>query len=317
MYKKPRIVFMGTPAFAAAILADILAANIDVACVVTTPDKPAGRGQKMHQSAVKLLAESQNLQILQPEKLRDPSFIASLESLKADIFVVVAFRMLPEMVWRIPPKGTFNLHASLLPNYRGAAPINWAIINGETQTGVTTFLINEDIDTGAILLQKEVTIAANETAGTLHDKLLKPGGELVVETINRLINNNIKPIPQPIVKIVKSAPKIFKDNCRIDWQWPGMQIERHIRGLSPYPGAFAFLADQSENQQVKIGDAAFIEGNENHQIGAFLVHDKKLIAATRDGLLQIKSLQPQGKRMMSAVDFLNGLKQQPNELKWI
>ena len=236
---KLRIVFMGTPEFAVSILDAIVKSNHDVVGVVTVADKPAGRGQQLRESAVKIFAIDHDLPILQPEKLKDEQFLSDLKAFNADIFVVVAFRMLPEVVWAMPPKGTFNLHASLLPKYRGAAPINWAIMNGETETGVTTFFINQIIDTGSILAQEKISITENMTAGELHDQLMNVGAKLTVETLDKIESNSIQAIPQDeeLAKILPHAPKIFKADCEIQWNQDATIIHNKIRGLSPYPAA--------------------------------------------------------------------------------
>src|SRR5690606_27214075 len=236
-----RIIFMGTPEFAVTSLAALLDAGNDIVAVVTAPDKPAGRGRKLHQSAVKEYALTMGLPVLQPEKLRNPNFLAELRALQADLQVVVAFRMLPEVVWDMPPHGTVNLHASLLPHYRGAAPINHAIINGESKSGVTTFLLQHEIDTGHMLFQEEVGIDENDDAGVLHDKLMNKGAELLVKTIQAISENNTNPIPQNSVKpaeVLQTAPKIFKEDCKINWEDNTDKIYNLIRGLSPYPAAF-------------------------------------------------------------------------------
>jgi methionyl-tRNA formyltransferase len=238
-----RIIFMGTPDFAVASLKALIEAGEEVVAVVTGPDKPAGRGQKLHESAVKKFAVSQNIPVLQPVKLRAPEFLAELKSYNADLQVVVAFRMLPELVWNMPEKGTINVHASLLPNYRGAAPINHAIINGEKKSGVTTFLLQHEIDTGNILFSTEVEILDNDNAGDLHDKLMLAGAELLIRTVNAIKKNDIHPIPQDSIdtESLKHAPKIFKEDCLINWENDSVKIYNLIRGLSPYPTAFTHI----------------------------------------------------------------------------
>lgn len=308
MSKKLRVVFMGTPPFAVAILDQIQKAGHEVVYVVTVPDKPAGRGRQLRMSAVKEYALQHALPVLQPEKLRDEVFVSELKAADADVFVVVAFRMLPEVVWRIPKIGTFNLHASLLPDYRGAAPINWTIINGEQKTGVTTFFINEQIDTGAILMQEEVDIATDETAGSLHDKLMKTGAALVVKTLAGLANNTLVAQQQPLNGEFKPAPKIFKEDCQLDWHKPGKQIEQHIRGLSPYPGAFTVIEEGEITGVVKIGGGKFIAQRQNQNPGKMWVEGKQIFVSVLDGVLEIQELQPEGKRMMKAPDFINGLR---------
>ncbi|MCK4921234.1 MAG: methionyl-tRNA formyltransferase, partial [Bacteroidales bacterium] len=242
---KPRIIYMGTPEFAIPPLAALLDEGYDVVGVITAPDKPAGRGKKLKSPAVKIFAEENGLKVFQPEKLKDPEFIQSIKDLKPDIQVIVAFRMLPELVWSLPKSGTFNLHASLLPQYRGAAPINWAIINGEKATGLTTFFIDEKIDTGEVLLQKSVEIGENETAGELHNRMTKTGASLVLETVRAIIENNIQSRKQDTFidedSELKPAPKIFKEDCRIIWDQPAIKIHNLIRGLSPYPAAYCIM----------------------------------------------------------------------------
>lgn len=301
------IVYMGTPDFAVLPLEKIHNSQHNILAVVTAPDKPAGRGRKLRKSAVKEYAEANGLPVLQPEKLRSPQFIEELVRLQPDLIVVVAFRMLPEMVWRIPKIGTFNLHASLLPQYRGAAPINWAIINGEKESGVTTFFINDQIDTGSILMQRSTQIEPDETAGTLHDKLMHLGADLVLETINRLAEENIESQPQDENVKLTPAPKIFKDDCRIDWQKPGAQIEQLIRGLSPYPGAFTVIESGELSGQLKIQHAKYVSGAAQQKAGTLEIVEKEIHIHVVDGYLNIIQLQPQGKRKMSAQDVINGI----------
>ncbi len=301
------IVYMGTPDFAVLPLDRIDHSNHNILAVVTAPDKPAGRGRKLRKSAVKEYAETNNLPVLQPEKLRDPHFVEELTRLQPDLIVVVAFRMLPEMVWRIPKIGTFNLHASLLPQYRGAAPINWAVINGERETGVTTFFINEQIDTGSILLQAKQAIEVGETAGTLHDKLMQLGANLVLETVNRLAEGKLESTPQEESTALKPAPKIFKDDCRIDWHKPGAQIEQLVRGLSPYPGAFTMIHSGELAGQLKILEAKFVSAKHAQSLGSLEIRDKEIHIYVKDGYLNVSQLQPQGKRKMGARDLINGV----------
>ena len=303
---KLNVVYMGTPEFAVAPLQAILEKGHQVSAVVTVPDKPAGRGRKLRSSAVKEFAAEHGLKVLQPEKLRDESFITELTNLSADVFVVVAFRMLPAAVWQIPKLGTFNLHASLLPQYRGAAPINWAVINGEKKSGVTTFLIDDKIDTGSILMQKEIALSRDETAGSLHDKLMIIGAELVVETLNGLANKTIQPKVQETGEL-KPAPKIFKEDCKIDWNLPGDKIESFIRGLSPYPAAYTEIKSAEVNGQFKITQAKFIAENSNADFPQMKIEGKELFVQLKDGKLQLGQIQPQGKRSMSAKDFVNGI----------
>ncbi|MHC1702281.1 MAG: methionyl-tRNA formyltransferase [Tenuifilaceae bacterium] len=314
MRKDVRVVYMGTPYIAVEPLKAIIEAGFNVVGVVTVPDKPAGRGQKLHQSPVKLFALDNNLHLLQPEKLKDPVFVEELNSLKPDIAVVVAFRMLPEIVWTIPKLGTFNLHASLLPQYRGAAPINWAIINGETKSGVTTFLIDKEIDTGNIIFQKEVSIESNETAGDLHDKLMLAGSMLVVETIDTLSEKNFKPIPQKSFiqedQTLKPAPKIFRETCKIDWTKPINEIHNLIRGLSPYPGAWSEMEFTDDSiTQVKVLKSAISENTNNTEIGSIITDGKTSFEVTcGNGSISIIELQVAGKRPMKTSEMLNGLR---------
>lgn len=305
---KPRIVFMGTPDFAVTSLDAIVSDGYDVAAVVTVPDKQSGRGLKVNQSPVKEYAVEHRLPLLQPEKLRDPSFLEALATLHADLFVVVAFRMLPQSVWAMPPLGTFNLHASLLPDYRGAAPINWAIINGETETGVTTFLLNENIDEGNILLQRRCPIGDNDNAGTIHDRLAEMGAHMVVETIQRLADGNIKPTPQPTPAIVKGAPKIFKQDCAINWGKNGSDIHNFVRGLSPYPAATTTMTDTKGNiVSMKIFDTQFEASDHPAPLGAIVSDLKKTLKIrVKHGFIKILSLQISGKKKISTDEFLRG-----------
>lgn len=309
-----KVVYMGTPDFAVEPLRRILEAGFNVVGVVTVPDKPAGRGQKLRTSAVKDFAVEKGLRVMQPEKLKNPDFVDDLRFLQADVFVVVAFRMLPEVVWKMPPWGTFNLHASLLPQYRGAAPINWAVINGEKESGVTTFLIDEKIDTGNILLQERMPLDPHETAGSLHDKLMTVGGGLVVETLAKLGNKEISPKQQDEPEHLKSAPKIFKEDCRIDWHKPGEEIEALIRGLSPYPAAFTAVQSEAFTGQMKITKAVFEKG-ECHVNVSMTIENKRLFVLLKDGRLQLNEIQPQGKRKMAASDFLNGIRNKETSFK--
>ena len=300
-----RIIFMGTPDFAVASLKALLEVGENVVAVVTAPDKPAGRGQKLQQSAVKFFAEAHNLPVLQPEKLRDPNFIETLKSYNADLQVVVAFRMLPEIVWNMPPMGTINVHASLLPQYRGAAPINHAIINGEKESGVTTFLLQHEIDTGNILLASKVDINDNDTAGILHDNLMVAGADTLIKTINGLRDKTITPIPQAefTEEELKHAPKIFKEDCLIDWDNSTDKIFNLIRGLSPYPTAFTHL----NNKFLKIFEAE--KQIVNHQLppGEFQTDEKSFLKfATNDGFINLKVIQIEGKKRMEINEFLKG-----------
>jgi methionyl-tRNA formyltransferase len=311
---QPSIIYMGTPEFAVAPLKALLEEGFNISAVITAPDKPAGRGKKMKGSAVKEFALSCGLKVLQPEKLKDPSFLDLLHSLKPDLQVVVAFRMLPEQIWSLPPLGTFNLHASLLPQYRGAAPINHVIMNGEKETGVTTFFIDEKIDTGKILFQEKVDIPEYYTAGDLHDKLMVYGAKLVVKTVKAIISKNWKETPQDAL-IDKSvtlhpAPKIFKEDCQIKWELGGYQIQNFIRGLSPSPSATTCLkGTDGSSLNLKIFNAVFI--SESHKLtpGSIIIPDKKkLFVAVKDGYISIGSLQLAGKSQVDTTSFLNGFK---------
>lgn len=306
-FRDLKIIFLGTPEFAVASLDALVKAGANIVAVVTAPDKPAGRGMQVQSSAVKTYALAHNLRILQPEKLKAPSFIEELKSFHADLQVVVAFRMLPEAVWNMPPMGTINVHASLLPQYRGAAPINWAIINGEKETGVTTFKLKHEIDTGDILLQRSVTIEAGDTAGAVHDKLMNTGAALLVETVEGLASGTVKEQPQSLVSALglKHAPKIFKDDTRIDWHQPVRKINDFIRGLSPYPAAFTALGDK----QLKIYSAHVTETNHEVEIGTYGTdHKTYLKFAASDGWVFADELQQEGKKKMTVQDFLRGFR---------
>lgn len=302
-----KIVFMGTPDFAVTALDAILAAGHDVVGVVTVPDRQTGRGLKVTFSPIKQYALDHSLHLLQPEKLRDPEFQEQLRALKADIFVVVAFRMLPQSVWAMPPLGTFNLHASLLPQYRGAAPINWAIINGEKETGVTTFMLNEHIDEGSILLQERTPITPEDTAETLHDRLAEIGSKLIVKTLQGLIDGTLSPQPQPACNNLRPAPKIFKPDCAIDWNKPGRSIVDFVRGLSPYPAATMQLQDtKGASLSFKVYEVAF-EPAENTTVGALISDGKNMQKiGIQDGYIHILSLQLSGKKRISIQEFLRG-----------
>ena len=308
-----RIVYFGTPEFAASQLEAILAAGYEVAAVVTMPDKPAGRGKKIQFSDVKKTALAHQLPLLQPEKLKDPVFLQELEALHADLFVVVAFRMLPAVVWKMPPMGTFNLHASLLPQYRGAAPINHAIINGETETGLTTFFLNEEIDKGKVILREKVAIRPDETAGELHDELMHLGNRLVVETICKIENNDLQPITQEELAAgakLKEAPKIFKDYCYLRWDRSCADIYNHIRGLSPYPAAHTTLkSDQGETLDLKVY-ASQIEAVKPTVTPGTVVTDAKtyMKVATIDGFILLTIIQQAGKKAMKIDEFLRGIR---------
>lgn len=301
----PKIVFYGTPDFAVASLKALIDHSYNVVAVVTAPDKPAGRGQKIHYSAVKEYALSQNLPILQPEKLKNAEFIEHLKSLEADLQVVVAFRMLPEVVWNMPPLGTINVHASLLPQYRGAAPINWAIINGEKITGVTTFKLQHEIDTGPLLLQKEIQILEEDNVGTVYEKLMHEGAQLLLETVEGLQKGNLKARQQVLETALQHAPKIFKEDCQINWNQKANQIHNLVRGLSPYPGAFTTLKEK----QLKIFQTS-VEPEGHHQLPGSWDTDSKtyLKFAAQDGWVSVLDLQYEGKKRMSVADFLRGFR---------
>lgn len=298
---------MGTPEFAVGILDTIIENNYEVVGVITAADKPAGRGQKLKYSAVKEYALANNLNLLQPPNLKDESFLAELKSLNANLQVVVAFRMLPEVVWKMPILGTFNLHASLLPNYRGAAPINWAIINGETKTGVTTFFIDDKIDTGAMILSKETPISSTENAGELHDRLMTIGSEAVVETLDLIAKGNVVTTIQTDSSEIKTAYKLNKDNCKIDFSKAGKEIYNLIRGLSPYPSAWCFFKDGAEEWNVKIYEAKLIEEAHNYEVGSIITTKKEMKIAVQDGFIEVMSLQFPGKKAMKTSELLNGI----------
>jgi len=300
-----RIVFMGTPDFAVATLDAILKANFNVVGVITAPDKPAGRGQKIQQSAVKKYALQKGLNILQPTNLKNEDFLKELEILKANLQIVVAFRMLPTIIWKMPEYGTFNLHASLLPNYRGAAPINWAIINGETKTGVSTFFIDEKIDTGNIILQEEISISEDETVGELHDKLMTIGSELVVKTLKLISENTIVTTKQPEIE-EKLAPKIFTETCKINWNASVNSIYNLIRGLNPYPTAWTTLINNKEEIKVKIFEVKKEVIQHSFTNGFILTSKNELKIAAKDGFIIVKSLQLAGKKKMDIKSLLNG-----------
>lgn len=305
--EKLRIVFMGTPEFAVGILDTIVKNNFEVVGVITAADKPAGRGQKIKYSAVKEYALEHNLRLLQPTNLKDATFLEELKSLNANLQVVVAFRMLPEIVWRMPKYGTFNLHASLLPNYRGAAPINWAIINGESKTGVTTFFIDDKIDTGEMILSKEIEIGANENAGKLHDRLMHLGCDTVIETLHLIEKGNIKTQKQTDSPEIKTAYKLNKDNCKIDFEKSGEEIYNLIRGLSPYPSAWCYIKDANEEWNVKIYETSLELVSHNLNRGTIITTKKEMKIAVKNGFLHILNLQFPGKKRMNTSELLNGI----------
>ena len=306
MDNKPRIVFMGTPAFAVASLSALLQAKMNVVGVVTAPDKPAGRGMQLQKSAVKKFALAHDLPILQPEKLKSPEFFEALKQWQPDLQVVVAFRMLPEQIWSFPSMGTLNVHGSLLPQYRGAAPINWAIINGEKETGVTTFQLQHAIDSGAILLQDLIPIAPNNTAGEIHDTMMEVGAQLLVKTLHGLFDNSIKAVPQEQVignLALQHAPKIFTKDCEIDWEKPCASIHNLIRGLAPFPGAITKI----DGKIVKLFLTQMIEGMPKEAPGSFITDGKTFAKiACKDGYIGLSDIQWEGKKRMPIIDFLRG-----------
>jgi methionyl-tRNA formyltransferase len=308
MNNKLRIVFMGTPEFAVGILDAIIKNNqYDIVGVITAADKPAGRGQKIKYSAVKEYALEKNLRLLQPTNLKDERFLNELKALNANLNIVVAFRMLPEVVWAMPEFGTFNLHASLLPNYRGAAPINWAIINGETKTGVTTFFIDEKIDTGAMILSKQIDIDTNENAGSLHDKLMHLGCDAVIETLDLIANQKVKTTIQQEKLDIKTAYKLDRDNCKIDFTKNISEVYNLIRGLSPYPAAWCNIKDTDQEWNVKIYHANIELEYHNYNIGQIITTKKEMKIAVKDGFIQVKSIQFPGKKKMLTHELLNGI----------
>ena len=300
-----RIVFMGTPQFAVYALQALNESEHEVVGVVTSVDKPAGRGKLLRQSAVKKYAAAEKICLHQPENLKDPAFIKELELLNADIFIIVAFRMLPKTVWRIPLKGTFNLHASLLPNYRGAAPINWAIINNETTTGATTFYIDDKIDTGAILLKEELVIEPTETFGSFHDKLAPLGANLIIKTLD-YIETNPTPIPQLLTGDEKEAPKLTKKNTKIDWKHSLKYIDGLVRGLNPYPVAWLEIQNGESVLKVKIFKVTPTFQTHNFEVGRIFIDDKKIKIAHKEGMLTLEELQLPNKKRMHAQALLNG-----------
>ncbi len=305
-----RIVFMGTPEFAVESLKSLVEANFDVATVVTVPDKPSGRGQKIQESAVKQYAKTQGLLVLQPKKMKDPEFLKQLQELHADLFVVVAFRMLPESVWDMPPLGTINLHASLLPDYRGAAPINWVLINGETRTGTTVFFIDKEIDTGNIISREECVIDPNDNAGSLHDKLMHSGAKHLTGIIQKIGKKESNSIPQQdlISGTLHHAPKIFRETCKIRWDAPAQEIHNLVRGLSPYPVAWTtIVTPKEEHLTLKIYETGFSLDPYALAPGTIKSNGNALQIATCDGWIEVKKLQLEGKKSMSTADFLRGV----------
>lgn len=305
--KDLKIVFFGTPEFAVESLDALIESGFNVAAVVTMPDKAAGRGHKLYQSDVKRYAVEKGLPVLQPEKLKSNDFLESLQEIGADLFIVIAFRMLPREVWQMPRLGTFNLHASLLPKYRGAAPINRAVMNGDTETGVTTFFLKHEIDTGDMIMQRKVEIRPEDNVGDVHDKLMHLGAEMVVETVNAIINGTLTTTPQPEGEFTP-APKIFKEDCRIDWNISSESIHNQVRGLSPYPGAWTVIVEENGRPlECKIFETKLTDKERGEQTtGMISKEDKRMTVSTADGMLEIISLQPAGKKRMDAAAFLLG-----------
>ena len=309
-----KIVFFGTPDFAVESLKRLVDGGYNVAAVVTMPDKPAGRGRQLQESDVKRYAVEKGLHVLQPVSLKDEAFIEQLRTLEAQLFIVIAFRMLPEAVWQMPPLGTFNLHASLLPRYRGAAPINWAVMNGDTETGVTTFFLKHEIDTGDVIQQRSCPIGRHDNVEVIHDRLMVMGADMVLETVNAIIAGTVKPIPQDQMLTADQqptpAPKIFKDTCRIDWSRPAEQLYNHIRGLSPYPAAWTMLeGEEGEETMLKVyatGEPEPFTAGEAPAPGTIKADRKRLYVACSDGWLEILSLQQSGKKRMDTDAFLRG-----------
>ena len=317
-----RIVYMGTPEFAVESLRRLVEGGYNVVGVITMPDKPVGRHQDTLQaSAVKQYAVAHGLPVLQPEKLKEPAFLEQLRALRADLQIVVAFRMLPEVVWAMPPLGTFNLHASLLPQYRGAAPINWAVINGETETGVTTFFLRHEIDTGAVIRQVRVPIADTDNVGIVHDKLMEVGGQLVVDTVDRILAGDVHPVPQeemPDCGALKAAPKIFKETCRIDWQGKTLkQLHDFVRGLSPYPAAWTEMQDASGKvYSLKIFATEKEAGTPEEPTGTILSDGRTYLKVAVDGgYLHLTELQIDGKKRMRTEDFLRGFRMPDGQMR--
>ena len=310
-----KIIFFGTPDFAVESLSRLVDGGYNVAAVVTMPDKPAGRGRQLQESDVKRYAVEHGLPVLQPVSLKDEAFIEELRSFNAQLFIVIAFRMLPEAVWQMPPLGTFNLHASLLPRYRGAAPINWAVMNGDSETGVTTFFLKHEIDTGDVIQQRSCPIGRHENVEDIHDRLMVMGADMVIETVDAIIAGTVKSFPQDQMLTTGQqptpAPKIFKETCRIDWTRPAEQVYNHIRGLSPYPAAWASLMDETDNivttlKIYKTGEPQPYGNGEHPVAGTILADRKTMRIACADGWLEILSLQQSGKKRMDTDAFLRG-----------
>lgn len=313
MNKDLKLIFYGTPDFAVATLAAIVDSGRNVAAVVTAPDKPSGRGRKLNQSAVKTFADKKGIEVLQPSNLKSDEFQTDLERIKPDLQVIVAFRMLPEKVWNFPRLGTFNIHASLLPLYRGAAPINWAVMNGEKESGVTSFFLQHEIDTGDILLQEKINIGKDENAGALHDKLMQLGADISIKTLDGIENENLIPFKQDEALATKHAPKIFKEDCLIDWKQSNEQIRNKIRGLSPFPTAWTYFIDSNGNEvSFKIFEAEIEvpepeEGEIEFTLGKIVQSKNRLAIDLNGAILNIKVLQPAGKKRMDVRSFINGL----------
>ncbi len=311
--KSLRIVYMGTPEFAVEPLKRLVDNGYNIVGCITMPDKEAGRGHKIQSSPVKDFAVAHNIPLLQPEKLKNEEFLEALKAWMADLQIVVAFRMLPKVVWDMPKYGTFNLHAALLPQYRGAAPLNWAVINGEKETGVTTFFLTEEIDTGKIALQEKIKIEDKDNVGTVHDKLMQVGADLVLKTVDLLIEGNLKTTEQKEFYTseaeLKLAPKIFKETCKLDWSKTPTSIHNLVRGLSPYPAAWSILTDENGTEyNVKIFDTQVIQGNHTLPFGTIRAEKKTLDVAVNSGFVRILSLQMPGKKRITAEEFLRGFK---------
>lgn len=304
--KKLNICFMGTPAFAVTSLAKIIETEHTIVGVVTAPDKPAGRGRKINMSDVKIFATEKGLPIYQPTNLKSDEFLSQLEEMNPDVIVVVAFRMLPKQVWNFPKYGTFNVHASLLPNYRGAAPIHWAIVNGEKTTGVTTFFLNEEIDTGEIILQKELAIGEDETLGDIYPKLETLGAQALIETLDLISLGTVEAKPQPSITQMQEAPKLTKENTAIDWEESVEKIYNKIRGLSPFPVAWTTIISNEETKHCKIYKAHIHSKEIETKVGGIIKNKKSLLVQAKNGILAIDELKIEGKKKMNAIDFLNG-----------
>lgn len=310
--KDLKIVFLGTPEFAVYSLDRIVSGGYNVAAVVTMPDKPAGRGKKIMQSPVKQYAVDHQLPVLQPIKLKDTEFVEQLRAINADLFIVIAFRMLPEIVWQMPRLGTFNLHASLLPRYRGAAPINWAVINGDTETGVTTFFLKHEIDTGDIIARERIEIGPDDNVGDVHDRLMVLGADLTIKTIDSILDGSLKTIPQDQMAAMEStlptpAPKIFHDTCHIDWARAASEVHNLVRGMSPYPGAWSMVADgDSEPFSMKIYQTKLTGRVATDIPGSIVVESGRLLVNTADEQIEVLTLQAPGKRRMTSEEYLRG-----------